>query len=146
MLKYSEAMAAATCAAILAGIGILPAHAESQRHEDFEVDRELSLAVSDGFTRQTWRHAGQVWTETRDTLSLHEDECLRIYVTNDAPGVRVISFGEDLPARRVRAGETISIDMTVSRLEGFTIAVIDQPALSRPVRVRATYGANANVA
>ncbi|MDP3739717.1 MAG: hypothetical protein Q8R02_20180 [Hyphomonadaceae bacterium] len=146
MLKHSEAMAAATCVAILAGIGISPAFAEPQRHEDFEVDRELVLAVSDGFSRQTWRYAGQVWSETRDTLLMHEDERVRVYITNDMPGVRVISFGDDQPARRVRAGETISADLTMDHARGFTIAVVGQPAFSRPVRVRANYVAHANMA
>lgn len=145
LITLRDAMAAATCTVILAGIGIAPASAEPQHHEDFEVDRELSLAVSDGFSRQTWRYAGQVWSETRDTLQMHEDERVRVYVTNDMPGVRVISFGDDQPARRIRTGETIAIDMTISRLAGFTISVVGQPALSRPVRVRATYGAHANV-
>jgi hypothetical protein len=143
LLKHSEAMAAATCGTILAGIGILPAHAEPQRHEDFEVDRELVLAVSDGFSRQTWRYAGQVWSETRDTLLMHEDERVRVYITNDMPGVRVISFGDDEPVRRVRTGDTVAIDMTISRLAGFSIAVVGQPALSRPVRVRANSSAHA---
>jgi hypothetical protein len=146
LLKHSEAMAAATCAAILASIGILPAHSEPERHEDFEIDRELSLAVSDGFSRQTWRHAGQVSNETRDALLMHEDERVRVYITNDMPGVRVISFGDDQPVRRVRTGETIAIDLTISRLAGFSISVVGQPALSRPVRIRTNHSAYADVA
>lgn len=145
LIARRDAMAVATCTAILAGIGIASASAEHQRHEDFEIDRELVLAVSDGFSRQTWRHAGQVWNETRDTLLMHEDERVRVYITNDMPGVRVISFGDDQPARRVRMGQTVAIDLTISRLAGFSIAVVGQPALSRPVRIRANHSAHANV-
>jgi hypothetical protein len=146
LTKRRDAMAAATCTAILAGVGILPANAEASRHEDFEIDRELVLAVSDGFSRQTWRHAGQVWNETRDELMMHEDERIRVHITNDMPGVRVISLGDDMPVRRVRTGETITIDLTISRLAGFMISVVGQPALSRPVRVRPSDGAQANFA
>lgn len=146
MNKHREAMASAAAAAVLAGIGISPGHAEALRHEDYEIDRELSLAVSDGFTRQTWRRAGEVWTETRDTLSMHEDERVRIYVTNDMPGARVISFGDENPVQRVRPGETIAVDLTIIRADGFVISVVGQPALSRPVRVRAADGDRLNIA
>ena len=138
LTKRRDAMAAATCTAILAGVGILSADAEASRHEDFEIDRELVLAVSDGFSRQTWRYAGQVWNETRDELTMHEDERIRVYVTNDMPGVRVVSFGDDMPVRRVRTGETIMIDLTISHLAGFMISVVGQPALSASARVTAS--------
>jgi hypothetical protein len=146
MITRREAMAATAAAAVLAGIGISPANAEPRRLEDSEIDRELSLAVSDGFSRQTWRYAGQVWTETRDTLSLHEDERIRVFVTNDMPGVQVISFGDDRPVQRVRPGEMVAVDLTINRLDDFLISVIGQPSMSRPVRVRPSYGAHANVA
>ena len=146
MNKHSEAMASAAATAVLASIGISPAHAERQRHSDFEIDRELSLAVSDGFTRQTWRQAGQVWTETRDTLSMREEERVRIYVTNDMPGARVISFGDENPVQRVRTGETIAVDLTITRPDSFVISVVGQPALSRPVRVRTNGGDRLNIA
>ena len=146
LLGHSEAMAVAACTALVASIGILPAYAEPQRHEDLEIDRELSLAVSDGFSRQTWRHAGQVWKETRDALLMHEDERVRVYITNDMPGVRAISLGDDQPVRRIRTGETFAIDLTISRLAGFSIAAVGQPALPRPVRIRASHSAHAGVA
>lgn len=146
MITRREAMAASAAAAVLAGIGISPASAEAARFADSELDRELSLAVSDGFSRQTWRYAGQVWTETRDTLSFHEDEHIRVYITNDMPGVRVVSLGDDGPVQRVRPGETVAIDLTVDRLDDFMISVAGQPALSRPVRVRPSYGAHPNIA
>jgi hypothetical protein len=146
MITYREAMASAAAAAVLASIGISSANAEQQRHADFEVDRELALAVSDGFARQTWRQAGQVWTETRDTLSMHEDERVRVYVTNDMPGARVISFGDGQPVQRVRPGETIAVDLTIERAESFLISVVGQPALSRPVRVRTNAGDRLNIA
>jgi hypothetical protein len=146
MITRREAIAASAAAVVLAGIGISPAHADVRRFDEGEIDRELSLAISDGFSRQTWRYAGQVWTETRDTLSFHEDEHIRVYVTNDMPGVRVISLGDDRPVRRVRPGETIAIDLTVDGVDDFIISVAGQPAISRPVRVRASHGAHPNIA
>ena len=38
------------------------------------------------FTRQTWVRAGQQWSETRDTLSMHEDEIVRGMGHNDDSG------------------------------------------------------------
>jgi hypothetical protein len=146
MITRREAIAASAATVVLAGIGISPAHADVRHFDEGEIDRELSLAISDGFSRQTWRYAGQVWTETRDTLSFHEDEHIRVYVTNDMLGVRVISLGDDRPVRRVRPGETIAIDLMVDGVDDFIISVAGQPAISRPVRVRASYGAHPNIA
>src|SRR5262245_51590206 len=111
-LTRRETLASGTAAAILAGIGISPAHAEPLPH-DASADRELRLAVSDGFTRQTWLYAGQVWSETRDTLVFHEDETIRITIANDQRGDRVILLGEDQMVR-VRQGEMRSVVMRVS--------------------------------
>jgi hypothetical protein len=144
MNTYREAMASAAAAAVLASVGISSADAEHPRHADFEVDRELALSVSDGFARQTWRQAGQVWTETRETLSMHEEERVRVYIINDMPGARVISFGEGQPVQRVRPGETVAVDLTIGGPDGFTISVVGQPALSRPVRIRSTMGKRLN--
>lgn len=140
-----EAMAAASCAAALAAIGISPANAGPLRAPHNEIDRELRLRISDGFSRQTWAHSGQQWTETRDTLSMHEDEIVRVSIFNDTPSVRVISFGDTRPHLRIRPGEGASIDLFVDQLDPFEIAVVGQPPLSRPVKVRASYGAYANV-
>lgn len=134
MGSQHEAVASAA-AALLASIGISPAGTKHCRHADFEIDREVSLAVSDGFTRQTWRKAGKVWTETRDILSFDQGERVRIFISNYTPGVRVISFGDENPTQRVRSGETIIADVTAKG--SFIIAVAGQPSLSRPVRVLA---------
>jgi len=140
MLTHRESMTAATSAAILAGIGISSASAEHQALEDFEIDRELRMRISNGFTTQIWTYGGQVWKETQDTLSFHEDERVRISVRNDTPDVRVVSAGHDRMLR-IRPGETASIDLTVASLEAFSIDVVGLPAFSRPVKVRANDGA-----
>ena len=144
MLTRRETLASGTAAAILAGIGISPAHADPLPH-DASADRELRLAVSDGFTRQTWIYGGQVWNEARDTLVFHEDETIRITIANDQRGDRVIALGEDQMIR-VKQGEMRSIVMRITSLRTFSIAVADQPMISRLVQVRANYGAHANVA
>jgi hypothetical protein len=143
MLTRRETLASGTAAAILAGIGISPVYAEPLPH-DASADRELRLAVSDGFTRQTWIYAGQMWSETRDTLVFHEDETIRITIANDQRGDRVIALGEDQMIR-VRQGEARSVVMRIASLKPFSIAVADQPMISRGVQVRASYGARANV-
>jgi hypothetical protein len=144
MLTSHETLASGTAAAILAGIGISLAHAEPLPHDE-AWDRELRLAVSDGFTRQTWIYGGQVWSETRDTLVFHENETIRITIANDQRGDRVIALGEDQMIR-VKQGEMRSVVMRVASLRAFAIAVADQPMISRQVQVRANYGAHANVA
>ena len=144
MLTRRETLASGTAAAILAGIGISPAGAQPLPHDEAS-DRELRLAVSDGFTRQTWIYGGQRWSETRDTLVFHEDETIRITIANDQRGDRVIALGEDQMIR-VKEGEARSVVMRVASLAPFAIAVADQPMISRMVQVRANYGAHANVA
>lgn len=143
-----ETILAGTAIAILAGIGISPASAEPlppNTSDGASADRELRLSVSDGFTRQTWFYAGQVWSETRDTLVFHEDETIRITIANDQRGDRVIALGEDQMIR-VKQGEIRSVVMRVASLKAFSIAVADQPMFSRTVQVRPNYGAHANVA
>jgi hypothetical protein len=144
-----ETVLAGTAIAILAGIGISPATAEPLPHDTSadgaSADRELRLSISDGFTRQTWLHAGQVWSETRDTLVFHENETIRITIANDQRGDRVIALGEEQMIR-VKQGEIRSVVMRVSSLKAFVIAVADQPMFSRLVQVRPSYGAHANVA
>jgi FtsP/CotA-like multicopper oxidase with cupredoxin domain len=137
-------MTAAASAAILAGIGISPAFAEPLSHEDFEIDRELRMRISNGFTTQIWAYGGQVWRETQDTLCFHEDERVRISIRNDTPFVRVVTVGHDR-VLRIRPRETASIDLTIASLEAFSIDVVGLPAFSRPARIRANYGAHANV-
>jgi FtsP/CotA-like multicopper oxidase with cupredoxin domain len=139
-----ETIVAGTAVAILAGIGISPASADPLPHDAF-ADRELRLSISDGFTRQTWFYAGQVWSETRDTLVFHEDETIRITIANDQRGDRVIALGEDQMIR-VKQGEVRSVVLRIASLRTFSIAVADQPMFSRTVQVRANYGAHANVA
>ena len=139
-----ETILAGSAAAILAGIGIFPAHAEPLPHDE-SADRELRLMVSDGFTRQFWVYGGQTWSETRDTLTFHEDETIRITIANDQRGDRVIALGEEQMIR-VKQGEVRSVVMRVASLKPFAIAVADQPMISRQVQVRANYGAHANVA
>lgn len=145
MLTSREIMVATNAAAILASIGITPAHAEPLELEDSELDRELQMRISNGFTTQIWAYEGQVWKETADTLALHEDECVRISIANDTPTVRVVSVG---PSRmlRIRPGETAIVDLAVKSLNPFSIEVVGVPAFSRPVAVRASYAARANVA
>jgi hypothetical protein len=138
-----EAMAAASCAATLAGIGISPASAAPVRAPNNEIDRELRLAISDGFARQLWVNGGGSWTETRDVLAMHEDEIIRVVIFNDTPGVRVISFGDNRPHLRIRPGEMKSLDLAIDSSEPFTIAVVGQPPISRPVKVRANDSASA---
>jgi len=129
-----DIVVAEASAAILAGIGIYPASAKPI-HIRTAIDRELCLSVSDGFTRQTWRRQGHSWTETRDVLSVNEPECIRITVLNDMPGPRVVSFGA---ARllRIPSGELGSMTVQADSDEPFSISVVGEPAISRPVRVR----------
>ena len=145
MSTRRETMVATTAAAILAGIGITPAHAESQELKDSALDRELQMRISNGFTTQIWAYGGQIWKETADILSLHEDECVRISISNDTPVVRVVSVGH-LHMLRIRPGETAAVDLAVKSLEAFSIDVVGVPAFSRPVTVRAAYGGHANLA
>ena len=145
MSTRRETMVATTAAAILAGIGITPEHAEALELEDSELDRELQMRISNGFTTQIWAYAGQVWKETADILSLHEDECVRISISNDTPIVRVVSVGHR-HMLRIRPGETAAVDLTVKSLNPFSIEVVGLPAFSRPVTVRPSYGAHASVA
>ena len=147
MLSRREVVVAGTAAAILAGIGIQPALALSSdgAAPHVEIDRELRLAVSDGFARQLWVHGGQVWGETRDVLTLHEDEVIRITVTNDRPGSRVIAVGDERELMLLRAGETKSVTMTIRQLDGFRISVMGEPMIMRAAMVRPNYGAHANV-
>lgn len=148
MLTGRETVAAGTMAAILAGIGIQPALARPALAEaapHAEIDRELYLAVSDGFTRQAWRHGGQTWIETRDVLSLREDEVIRITIANDRPGSRVISLGDERDLMLLRAGETRSVTLAIRQLHGFRISVMGEPMITRAATVRPNYSAYANV-
>ncbi len=140
-----ESMVATINAAILASIGISPAHAEPLELQDCELDRELQMRISNGFTTQIWAYAGQVWKETADTVALHEDECVRINIANDTPTVRVVSVGPNRIVR-IRPGETANVDLAVRSCTPFSIDVVGVPAFSRPVSVRASYRAHANVA
>jgi hypothetical protein len=144
MSTRCNAVAAAINAAILAGIGITPMRAEPLELEDFELDRELQMRISNGFTTQIWAYDGQVWKETADILALHEDECVRICIANDTPIVRVVSVGPN-HMLRIRPGETANVDLAVRSLTSFSIDVVGVPAFSRPVSVRASDGAHANV-
>ncbi len=137
------AMAEASCTATLAAIGITQRTLQSPRITQGHCDRELRLWVSDGFTRQSWKEDGEVWTETRDRLVLREDEIIRVGIFNDTPSVRVISMGDKRPMLRIRPGETAIIDLFVDCLEPFEIAVVGQPPLSRPVKVRPSQTASA---
>jgi hypothetical protein len=143
-VRYDMAIAAIN-AAILAGVGVTSAHAEPLEFDDIEVDRELQMRISNGFTTQIWAYSGEVWKETADILSLHEDEHVRISIANDTPTVRVVSIG---PARilRIRPGETANVDLAVRSLESFSIDVVGVPAFTRPVTVRASYGGRASIA
>jgi hypothetical protein len=136
---------AAINAAILAGVGITPVDAEPLEFEDVELDRELQMRISNGFTTQIWAYAGQVWKETADTLALHEDELVRITIANDTPTVRVVSVG---PERilRIRPGETANVDLAVRSRAPFSIDVVGVPAFTRPVTVRAGFAARFNTA
>jgi hypothetical protein len=137
-----EGTVATIAAAILASIGITPAHADPLELDDGELDRELQMRISNGFTTQIWAYAGQVWKETADILSLHEDECVRISISNDTPIVRVVSIG---PNRilRIGPGETANVDLAVRSLTPFSIDVVGVPAFTRPVTVRPGHGAHA---
>ena len=130
------AMAEASCTATLAAIGINSVHASPTRTTQGQFDRELHLRVSDGFTRQSWRDGLHTWNETRDTLAMHKDEIVRITIVNDTPAVRVVSLGDGRPMLRIRAGEAACIDLFIDSFETFEIAVVGQPPLSRPVRIR----------
>ena len=130
------AMAEASCVATLAAIGITPRTTLPPRITQEHCDRELRLWVSDGFARQSWKEDGQIWQETRDRLVMREDEIIRVGIFNDTPSVRVISMGDKRPMLRIRPGETASIDLFVDSVDPFEIAVVGQPPLSRPVRVR----------
>lgn len=145
MHTASKTMVATTAAAILAGIGITPAHSEPLEFEDIAFDRELQMRISNGFTTQIWAYAGQVWKETADTLCLHQDECVRISIANDTPTVRVVTAG---PSRilRIRPGESANVDLIVGSLAPFSIDVVGVPAFTRPVTVRAGVGDYARVA
>jgi hypothetical protein len=145
MLTRREVIVSGTAAAILAGIGISPALAEPA-HATTPVDRELRLAVSDGFARQSWTYAGQTWTETRDVMTFHEDETVRVTIVNDQRGDRVVSFGEGRDMLLVRQGQSRTIILKIENLQTFSIAVADQPMISRQATVRPNYGAHANVA
>jgi hypothetical protein len=144
MLTRRDTMIAGTAAAILAGIGIQPAFA-GPAPDTPQIDRELHLAVSDGFTRQAWRYGGQTWVETRDVMTLHEDEVIRVTITNDRPGSRVIALGSERELMLLRQGETKSVAMTIRQLEGFRISVMGEPMITRAATVRPNYGAHANV-
>ncbi|MDP3493102.1 MAG: hypothetical protein Q8R82_08295 [Hyphomonadaceae bacterium] len=130
------AMAEASCTATLAAIGITSIHAASTRTTQGQFDRELHLRVSDGFTRQSWRNGLQTWNETRDTLAMEKDEIVRITIVNDTPAVRVVSLGDGRAMLRIRPGDAACIDLFVDSFDPFEIAVVGQPPLSRPVRVR----------
>lgn len=120
-------------AALLAGIGILPANLQPLVRDTF-IDRELMLSVSDGFTRQAWVVDGRVSRETRERLSMTDGEHVRITIANDTPGVRVITVG-DGRMLRLAAGQGGSIDITCRRGAEFAIEVVGQPSLSRPAKV-----------
>lgn len=141
MTGQRDSVAAEASAAILAGIGIYPASAKPIRVRTV-IDRELCLSISDGFTRQTWRRQGHSWTETRDVLSVSEHECIRITVLNDMPGLRIVSLG-GARMLRVPPGELMSMTVQVDE-EPFSISVVGQPAISRPVRIRAREDAKAS--
>ena len=121
-------------AAILAGIGIVSSDVQSLTRTGF-VSRELLLSVSDGFTRQTWVQEGRVNRETREKLSINDGEHVRITITNDMPGVRVVTLG-DGRMLRLAAGQNGSIDVSAKQSDEFSIAVVGQPALSRLVKVQ----------
>ncbi len=130
--------------AILAAIGITALRGGPLTHHRF-VDRELVLSVSDGFSRQTWIRNGQVLRETRDTLALAEGEHVRITISNDMPGVRVISVG-DGRLLRIRPGSSASIDLVAQAEDSFTIEVMGEPALARPAKVHAPRDARSRAA
>lgn len=103
-----------------------------------EFDRELRLAIGDGFTRQTWVEAGRHWSETRDTLAMHAGEIVRIRVFNDTAGICLIAFGNARLMLRVRPGQCETLDLLLDSLTHVEIYVIGQPPMSRPARVRST--------
>ncbi len=144
MLSHDTAIAPEISTAILAAIGIAPLGSQPLVHAGL-VNRELKLSVSDGFSRQTWEQEGEVRHEARDTLLLDQNEHIRITVTNDMPGVRVVSVG-DGRLLRIRPGESASMDVGARSTGGFTIAVVGEPAVSRQVYVRARRRAGARAA
>ncbi len=133
MSELESSIAQQNGAAILASIGILPANVRPLTR-NIPVDRELILSVSDGFTRQTWVNDGRVSRETREILSIDDGEHVRITIANDMPGIRVITVG-DGRMLRLTAGQSGSIDVAGRHGDSFLIAVVGQPALSRPMKV-----------
>ncbi len=77
-------------------------------------------------------------------MTLHEDEVIRITITNDRPGSRVISLGSERDLV-MRAGETKSVTLTIRQLQGFRVSVMGEPMITRAATVRLNYGAHANV-
>jgi hypothetical protein len=130
-----DVMAETACSAMLAEIGISSISAPARTTQG-PPDREVRLQLSDGFTRQTWGRDGEVWTETRDIIALNESEIVRIAILNDTPATRVVSLGDGRPMLRLRSGEARALDLLVDSRMTFEIAVVGQPALSRPVKVR----------
>ena len=120
-------------AALLAGIGILPANIQPLTRNTL-IDRELLLSVSDGFTRQAWVADGRVSRETREKLSLMDGEHVRITIANDTPGMCVVTIG-DGRLLRLAAGKGGSIDVICRHGDEFMIEVVGQPSLSRPAKV-----------
>ena len=135
MLNHTSATAPGLLPAILAAIGITPARSQPLTHHR-HVDCELILTVSDGFSRQAWVRNGQVRREMRDALLVDQNEHIRITVSNDMPGVRVVSVG-DGRLLRIGAGASASIDVAARAEGSFIIEVIGEPAVSRPVDVQA---------
>lgn len=141
--ETATALTSEAATAILASIGIAPLRSQALVHHH-DADRELRLSVSDGFSRQTWTVDGKLRHEARDTLVFNPHEHVRITIANDMPGVRVISVG-DGRLLRIRPGASASID--VARRSGsFRIAVVGEPAVSRPVEVQARGRADARTA
>jgi hypothetical protein len=135
MLNHDTIIAHEASPAVLAAIGITPLGSRPLIRTG-PVDRELILSVSDGFTRQTWLRDDQLLSESRDMLSVGQHEHIRITVSNDMPGVRVVSVG-DSRLMRIRSGCSASIDVAASATGDFVIKVIGEPAISRPVAVQA---------
>lgn len=144
MPSHETAIAPEVSPAILAAIGITPLEGQPLIRTA-PVDRELVLSVSDGFSRQTWVQEGQIRRETRDTVSLERNEHLRITVLNDMPGVRVVSIG-DGRLLRIPPGSKASMDVTAHSDSGFTIRVVGEPSVARPVAVQARGRASARAA
>jgi hypothetical protein len=144
MLSHDTVIAHEASPAILAAIGITPLRSQPLTRPGF-IDRELILSVSDGFSRQTWVREGQVRRETQDTLCLDPHEQVRITISNDMPGVRIISVG-DGRLLRIPSGASASIDVTTPLQGGFTIRVVGEPAVSRPIDVQTRRRASARAA